>query len=68
MALKIKESYTDTEIWVGPNNSNIICKFIEKGLYPYLYNIYPHIFEEEVQEVISESILFDEVKPAKKEK
>ena len=52
MELKLKEEYKDVEIWVSFNNQNIIGKFIEEGLYPHLYNAYPHIFdviEEEVK-------------------
>lgn len=52
MELKLKEDYIDAEIWVSFDNKNIVGKFIEEGLYPHLYKVYPHIFdviEEEVK-------------------
>ena len=29
-----------------------MCKFIEEGLYPYIFKTHPHIFEEEVVEPV----------------
>lgn len=51
MELKLKEEYKDAEIWVSFNNQNIVGKFIETGLYPHLYQVYPHIFDVIDEEV-----------------
>lgn len=56
MELKLKEEYKEQSIWVSFDNTNVICKFIDKGLYPHLYKVYPHIFEVILNEVDKEEL------------
>ena len=45
MELKLKENVKETYIYVPFINGNVIGKFIEEGLYPHLYSIYPDYFD-----------------------
>lgn len=45
MELKLKKDIAETYIYVPFTNGNVIGKFIEEGLYPHLYNIYPDYFD-----------------------
>jgi hypothetical protein len=45
MELKLKEDLQETYIFVPFINNNVIGKFIEEGLYPHLYDLYPELFD-----------------------
>jgi len=46
MNLKFKEGYSDALIYLPIERRDVICKFIDPRLYPYLYSKYPDFFEE----------------------
>ena len=45
MELKLKTGVEEAYIYVPFMNANIIAKFIDKGLYTHLYQLYPDYFE-----------------------
>lgn len=45
MKLKLKEEYINMTIYVAFENKNILGKFIDKDLYPYLQKRAPELFE-----------------------
>jgi hypothetical protein len=61
MELKLKKDIEEAYIYVPFINGNVIGKFIDKGLYSHLYNIYPDYFElvEEVKETKKTKVVND---------
>lgn len=49
MELKLKDSCTDTMIYIPQENRNVVGKFIDVRLYPHLYKLYPSLFEEVIE-------------------
>lgn len=45
MELKLKKDIEEAYIFEPFSQTNILGKFIEKGLYPHLYNLYPELFD-----------------------
>ena len=50
MELKLKKDIEETYIYNPFSHTNILGKFIEEGLYPHLYNLYPELFDVVVEE------------------
>jgi hypothetical protein len=49
MELKLKENLQEAYIFIPFINNNVVGKFIDKGLYPHLYNLYPELFDVVVE-------------------
>lgn len=45
MNLKLKQGMEETYIYVPFINNNVMCKFIDEGLYIHLYQIEPEFFD-----------------------
>ncbi len=45
MELKLKSGLEDAYIYIALEKRNVIGKFIDKALYPYLFKKYPSLFE-----------------------
>lgn len=45
MELKLKKDIEEAYIFEPFTQTNILGKFIEKGLYSHLYNLYPELFD-----------------------
>jgi len=45
MSIKLKEEFINTLIYVPFENRDILGKFIDTGLYPYMYKKYPEFFD-----------------------
>lgn len=45
MELKLKSGLEDAYIYIALEKRNVIGKFIDKALYPYLFSKYPDLFE-----------------------
>jgi hypothetical protein len=45
MELKLKAGLEESEIYIPFERRNIVGKFIDKGLYPFLYEKYPDLFD-----------------------
>ena len=45
MELKLKAGLEDAFIYIALERRNVIGKFIDKALYPYLFSKYPDFFE-----------------------
>lgn len=45
MKIVLKKEFRDTSIYVPFENRTMIGKFINEGLYPYMYEKYPDLFE-----------------------
>lgn len=56
MELKLKTGIEEAYIYVPFINGNIIAKFIDKGLYSHLYEIYPDYFEVILNETEQEEL------------
>ena len=50
MELKLKKGIEESYIYDPFSHTNILGKFIEEGLYPHLYNLYPELFDVVVEE------------------
>lgn len=50
MKLKLKEAYTEANIYISFERRNCLGKFIPESLYPHLYNKYPELFEVSIEE------------------
>jgi hypothetical protein len=60
MELKLKKDLQETYIYVPFINNNVMGKFIDEGLYPYLYKIAPDLFDVvEVKE--NKKIIIDDI-------
>jgi hypothetical protein len=61
MELKLKAGIEETYIYVPFINGNIIAKFIDKGLYSHLYELYPDLFDvvEPVKETKKTKVVND---------
>jgi hypothetical protein len=45
MKLKLKDGLENTTIYVPFENRDILGKFIDERLYPYMYDKYPSLFD-----------------------
>jgi|694.fasta_scaffold97239_5 hypothetical protein len=45
MEIKLKDEYINVLIYLPVENRDVLGKFIDKELYPYLYKKYPEFFE-----------------------
>lgn len=50
MKLRLKKEVEDCYVYIPFTKSNVMGKFIEEGLYKYLYKISPDLFEVELNE------------------
>lgn len=56
MELKLKKDIQEAYIYEPFTHTNILGKFIEEGLYPHLYNLYPELFEVVLNETDKEEL------------
>jgi hypothetical protein len=45
MELKLKSGLEDELIYLPFEKRNVVGKFIDKALYPYMYSKYPNLFD-----------------------
>jgi hypothetical protein len=64
MNLKLKAGLEEAIIYIPFENRNVLGKFIDKGLYPYLYDKLPELFDViEVKKTTKDDILINNAKP-----
>jgi len=56
MELKLRKDIEETYIYEPFTNTDVIGKFIDKGLYPHLYKLYPELFEVILDETDKEEL------------
>lgn len=59
--IKLKDEYKDTLIYVPFINRDVVGKFIDEGLYPFMNEKYPELFEEVVPVVEKKKVKNDNI-------
>lgn len=52
MKIKIKDEWKEAFIYIPQEKRDVMGKFIDPALYPFLYKKYPIFFEIEKEEII----------------